>query len=66
MLQLRPHLEESVFAKQVLRQIDQGYRLVCLEENEEVQALAGFRIIEFLAWGRVLYIDDLITDEKSR
>ena len=66
MHQLRPHLEEKVFVEQVARQMREGYRLVYVEENNQAQALAGFRILEFLAWGKVLYIDDLITDIEGR
>lgn len=66
MHQLRPHLEASTFAEQIVRQMGEGYRLLCLEERQEVKTLAGFRILEFLAWGKVLYIDDLITDSKAR
>lgn len=29
-------------------------------------ACMGFRIFETLSWGKILYIDDLITKEKSR
>jgi GNAT superfamily N-acetyltransferase len=66
MHQLRPHLDnESVFVEQVQRQIADGYHLVFLED-EEVIALAGFRFLEFLAWGKVLYVDDLITCAKAR
>jgi GNAT superfamily N-acetyltransferase len=66
MNQLRPHLEEKAFAQQVLRQMTEGYRLVYLEDKDELKSLAGFRILEFLAWGKVLYIDDLITDSEAR
>lgn len=65
--QLRPHLtEESSFAQQVERQIAGGYSLVYLEEEDEVKAAMGFRFLEFLAWGKVLYIDDLITAAAAR
>jgi GNAT superfamily N-acetyltransferase len=40
--------------------------LVYCQDERGVRALAGFRFLEFLAWGRVLYIDDLITDSESR
>ena len=67
MRQLRPHLnDEKSFVEQVQRQIGEGYHLAYLQEGEEVRALAGFRFLEFLAWGRVLYIDDLITDTETR
>lgn len=67
MRQLRPHLtEEQAFVQQVERQIKEGYRLVYVEDEEGIRALAGFRFLEFLAWGKVLYIDDLITDGEAR
>ncbi|MBI3921087.1 MAG: GNAT family N-acetyltransferase, partial [Armatimonadetes bacterium] len=31
-----------------------------------VVAVAGFRLSENLAWGRFLYVDDLVTDEAER
>ena len=65
--QLRPHLsEEKAFLDQVKRQMMEGYHLVYLQEGQAVKAVAGYRFLEFLAWGKVLYIDDLITDEKAR
>lgn len=67
MRQLRPHLDdEHKFIAQVIRQIKEGYHLAYLQEDGEVRALAGFRFLEFLAWGRVLYIDDLISDAATR
>ncbi|MBS0607523.1 MAG: GNAT family N-acetyltransferase [Verrucomicrobia bacterium] len=66
MKQLRPDLEEKLFVAQVQRQISEGYQLVYLEVDGVVRACAGFRILEFLAWGKVLYIDDLVTDSAIR
>lgn len=67
MRQLRPHLtDEQMFVSQVQRQLAEGYHLVYCRDGDEVRALAGFRFLEFLAWGKVLYIDDLITDSDSR
>lgn len=67
MRQLRPHLtDEQAFVKQVQRQMAEGYQLVYLQDRGEVRALAGFRFLEFLAWGKVLYIDDLVTDSETR
>jgi GNAT superfamily N-acetyltransferase len=66
-LQLRPHLKEpQAFIDQVQRQQAEGYRLAYIEENGHVKALIGFRFLEFLAWGKVLYIDDLVTDSKAQ
>lgn len=67
MQQLRPHLTSNeAFFHQVERQIQSGYHLAYIEEDDKVKALAGYRFLEFLAWGRVLYIDDLVSDAASR
>ena len=67
MRQLRPHLvEQQAFVEQVQRQIAEGYKLICCQEEGKVVAVAGFRFLEFLAWGKVLYIDDLITNSEAR
>lgn len=58
---LRPHLLREEFLPQVRRQEAQGYRIVAIKVNERVCSVAGFRLAEFLAWGRILYIDDLST-----
>ena len=64
--QLRPHLDEESFVEQVFRQEKQGYRLAYLAEGSTVHAVAGFRKAESLAWGRYLYIDDLVTEASER
>lgn len=61
-LHLRPHLDEATFLAQVARQAVQGFRMVAVEREGAKLGAAGFRCVEHLAWGRVLYIDDLITD----
>jgi len=67
MRQLRPHLtDEQAFIEQVERQFAQGYKLVSYQEDGKIKALVGFRFMELLAWGKVLYIDDLITDSETR
>ena len=67
MRQLRPHLDnEDTFVEQIQRQIANGYQLICCQEEGKVVAVAGFRFLEFLAWGKVLYIDDLISDSQTR
>ncbi len=66
MQQLRPHLSATDFLPRIRRQMQQGYRLAMFERDNEVVALAGFRVCENLAWERFLYVDDLITDETQR
>lgn len=67
MAQLRPHLDVDAFVGQVRRQQrDHGYRLVGVRRRGRIVALAGYRCGEFLAWGKILYVDDLVTDEATR
>jgi len=66
MVQLRPHLTPQSFAESVARQQESGYRLAYVEDAEVVRAVAGFRVMEMLASGRSLYVDDLVTDETER
>ncbi|MDH4273926.1 MAG: GNAT family N-acetyltransferase [Gammaproteobacteria bacterium] len=65
MAELRPHLSEAQFLAQVTRQRAQGYQLVYLEDGQ-VHSVAGFRVMEMLAFGKLLYVDDLITVERER
>lgn len=65
MQQLRPHLVERDFVQRVRAQQGSGYRLVSAA-SQQVLAVAGFRILHNLAWGRFLYIDDLVTDSAHR
>jgi Acetyltransferase (GNAT) family len=63
MYQLRPHLTLEKFKAQVKEQIfSAGYNLIFLENENQVVSALGYRVTYFLAWGKVLYIDDLITD----
>lgn len=64
--QLRPHLTQAEFVARMRRQQAQGFQLVALRAHGVVAAVAGFRVLENLAWGRFLYVDDLVTDEARR
>jgi GNAT superfamily N-acetyltransferase len=66
MNELRPHISESEFLPRIRRQMTGGYRLAYAANNEEVVAVAGFRFFEMLAWGKAMYVDDLVSSEKSR
>lgn len=66
-LELRPHLSsKEVFVAQVMEQYKEGYEIIAIHEQEEIVACIGFRFLTTLAWGKILYIDDLITKEKTR
>lgn len=67
MRQLRPHISKENFLPTVRRMMDSGgYRLAAVREGAVVRAVAGYRIMEMLYCGRILYVDDLITDERTR
>ena len=68
MLALRTHLKsEDEFLERVRRQQKQSdWRLIYVEDDGVPVAAAGFRISEWLAWGRALYVDDLICLESHR
>jgi GNAT superfamily N-acetyltransferase len=69
LLELRPRLES---AERLTSQIDAqratGYRVVASFEDgdEDAAAVAGFRVGHNLAWGRFLYVDDLVTRAALR
>lgn len=67
MRELRPHLSEQDFVARVQRQMkNHGYVLVYIATQNEVVAAAGYRVAEFLAWGRTFYVDDLISRSAFR
>lgn len=66
MVQLRPHLSQAEFVSRVLHQQQEGFQLAYLRDQDAVKAIAGFRYMNTLAHGKILYVDDLITDENSR
>jgi GNAT superfamily N-acetyltransferase len=66
MRELRPHIAEDQFLSRVRSQEKSGYQLSFVEQSEGVVAVAGFRVGENLAWGRFLYVDDLINFPSHR
>ena len=68
MHELRPHVAQADFVDRVRGQEQAGYHLAYLQSDAEVAAVAGFRVSENLAWGRFLYVDDLVTlaDRRSQ
>ena len=66
MVELRPHVGPEEFLIRVKRQIEiAGYQLAYVADGN-VKAVAGFRISECLAWGKFLYVDDLVAGSEDR
>ena len=63
---LRTHLDEAEFRRRLQIQAGEGYSIVYMEVNGEIVALAGCRVVNYMAWGRVFYIDDLVADPEQR
>jgi GNAT superfamily N-acetyltransferase len=68
MRELRPHVEtaDDFLARVRRQQAGSGWRLIYVEEAGIPVAAAGFRVSEWLAWGKALYVDDLICLESHR
>ena len=66
MYALRPHLSEGVFVEKIQELKSRGYQLAFVEENGLATSVAGFRLTEHLAWGKILYLDDLSTLPEHR
>lgn len=66
MSQLRTHLKADEFTSLVRGQMQGGYRLACVMDEDDVVTVAGYRISRSLSWGKYLYVDDLVTDAARR
>jgi GNAT superfamily N-acetyltransferase len=65
---LRPHIAsaDDLVARAVRQRKQSGWRLIYVEDKGEPVAAASFRISEWLAWGKALYVDDLVALESHR
>ena len=62
LLQLRPAFDAERLVTQIKEQMRQGYRIAYVEEAGEVLCVAGFVVATKLAWGKHVYVDDLVTE----
>ena len=67
MAELRPHISREDFLPRVRRQMrDFGYAVAYAKDDDEVKAVAGIRISEWLFGGKYLEIDDLVSKDGER
>lgn len=67
MAQLRPHITRDDYVPFVQRLIaKERFQLLAALDDGMVSAVAGYRIMEMLYCGRMMYIDDVVTDERVR
>jgi GNAT superfamily N-acetyltransferase len=68
MLQLRPHIAPDDYLPTVRRMMDEiDYRVAAaFDADGVVRSVAGYRIFEMLFCRKLMSIDDLVTDERTR
>ena len=67
LLELRTHFpDEAAIIEQIKQQQTDGYQIAHVESEGEVLCIAGFVIEQKLAWGKHIYVDDLITSSQKR
>lgn len=64
--ELRPHLDQDRYLTLMLYMIDEGYKLIYMEENGKGVSFCGYRTTSMLHRGRSIYIDDLCTLPEAR
>lgn len=66
MSELRPHLHAETFVEQIRHlQATTGFKVAYLRD-QGIRSVAGFRISEWLAGGRYLEIEDLVSHSNGR
>lgn len=67
MKQLRTHLDEETYLELVLEaQEKDRYKMFALMDEEEIVAVAGFKSMITLYYGRFVWVCDLVTDMNKR
>jgi len=67
MQQLRPAIGEDEFLTRAKRQqAEEKWHLAYLEDGGEIVAVSGFRLLDCMATGKTLYVDDLVTRDDRR
>jgi hypothetical protein len=67
MRQLRPNVPFDEYPATIARMMkSDGYRLAAVYDENTVRGVAGYRLMEMPYCGKILYVDDLITDDRSR
>ncbi|WP_198676236.1 GNAT family N-acetyltransferase [Kribbella monticola] len=67
MQELRPHLSSpEEFLQRWRQQSAEGYQLAFIEAGESVVAVAGYRLLHTMTYGRILNLDDLIALPAAR
>jgi GNAT superfamily N-acetyltransferase len=64
--ELRPHLKsDEELAARWKTQTGETYQIVYVADGDTVPAAAGYRVMNTLAWGKILYVDDLVAVQSA-
>jgi GNAT superfamily N-acetyltransferase len=66
LLLFRTNFSRETLLDQIQEQQENGFQLAFTELDGKAICVAGFVIGYKLAWGKHLYVDDLVTDEQHR
>ena len=66
LLELRTAFDKERLLARIKEQRRSGYQIAYVESGGEVLCVAGFVVGTKLAWGKHLYIDDLVTAARHR
>ena len=66
LLELRPHLTAASFAEIYAEGHREGLRYTAAFDGGRCLGVAGWRFVSTTAFGRKLYVDDLVTTESDR
>jgi GNAT superfamily N-acetyltransferase len=66
LLELRTEFDKPSLIAQIKAQQQAGYTIAYVESDGEVLCVAGFVVGTKLAWGKHIYVDDLVTAERHR
>ena len=54
------------YTSRVREVMEDGYRLICAKDKNDIVGIAGFRTKKTLHNGNAAYLDELVVDEKQR
>lgn len=66
LLELRNTFNPDTLLAQIRQQRQTGYQIAYVESDGEVLCVAGFVVGMKLAWGKHIYVDDLVTADAHR
>ena len=66
LLELRPAFDRDSLIERIRLQQSEGYQVACVEADGAVLCVAGFVVGWKLAWGKHIYVDDLVTASDAR